>query len=123
PIASYEFRIRCRDQTLVVLFAYPAIAEMSPLSLHDALPICSTCRTPGGAPRSHRRLAGPSETRPRPGGRTTIRRLARRRDRGARSEEHTSELQSPDQLVCRLLLEKKKNEQQPLNCLDYRKSP
>src|SRR5207244_9398087 len=27
----------------------------------------------------------------------------------ARSEEHTSELQSPDQLVCRLLLEKKKS--------------
>src|SRR6476660_5283000 len=27
-----------------------------------------------------------------------------------RSEEHTSELQSPDQLVCRLLLEKKKKE-------------
>src|SRR5438552_5985398 len=29
--------------------------------------------------------------------------------RRARSEEHTSELQSPDHLVCRLLLEKKKN--------------
>src|SRR5258708_24510057 len=29
--------------------------------------------------------------------------------RTARSEEHTSELQSPDHLVCRLLLEKKKN--------------
>src|SRR5258708_15487262 len=29
-------------------------------------------------------------------------------DRGWRSEEHTSELQSPDHLVCRLLLEKKK---------------
>src|SRR5258708_14938432 len=28
----------------------------------------------------------------------------------ARSEEHTSELQSPDHLVCRLLLEKKKND-------------
>src|SRR5258708_12762240 len=28
---------------------------------------------------------------------------------GHRSEEHTSELQSPDHLVCRLLLEKKKN--------------
>src|SRR5258708_26629845 len=28
--------------------------------------------------------------------------------RGVRSEEHTSELQSPDHLVCRLLLEKKK---------------
>src|SRR5258708_31349129 len=29
----------------------------------------------------------------------------------SRSEEHTSELQSPDHLVCRLLLEKKKNPQ------------
>src|SRR5258708_20864420 len=33
-----------------------------------------------------------------------------------RSEEHTSELQSPDHLVCRLLLEKKKiNSQQPVS--------
>src|SRR6476660_10537884 len=32
--------------------------------------------------------------------------------RGWRSEEHTSELQSPDHLVCRLLLEKKKQKQQ-----------
>src|SRR5256885_12844456 len=31
---------------------------------------------------------------------------------GRRSEEHTSELQSPCNLVCRLLLEKKKNRQQ-----------
>src|SRR5258708_27614487 len=31
------------------------------------------------------------------------------RGTGPRSEEHTSELQSPDHLVCRLLLEKKKN--------------
>src|SRR2546426_1391867 len=31
-----------------------------------------------------------------------------RRSRGGRSEEHTSELQSPCNLVCRLLLEKKK---------------
>src|SRR5438552_7929189 len=30
------------------------------------------------------------------------------RDNSVRSEEHTSELQSPDHLVCRLLLEKKK---------------
>src|SRR5258708_26432310 len=29
---------------------------------------------------------------------------------GSRSEEHTSELQSPDHIVCRLLLEKKKHE-------------
>src|SRR5258708_27276297 len=33
---------------------------------------------------------------------------ARRDDGDRRSEEHTSELQSPDHLVCRLLLEKKK---------------
>src|SRR5258708_21517499 len=33
------------------------------------------------------------------------------RSKSIRSEEHTSELQSPDHLVCRLLLEKKKNTQ------------
>src|SRR5438552_8983744 len=32
-----------------------------------------------------------------------------------RSEEHTSELQSPDHLVCRLLLEKKKKKQETSN--------
>src|SRR5256885_10267704 len=36
-------------------------------------------------------------------------RAARRWSCAARSEEHTSELQSPCNLVCRLLLEKKKN--------------
>src|SRR5258708_18112328 len=39
-----------------------------------------------------------------------------------RSEEHTSELQSPDHLVCRLLLEKKKkktNKRQRQNNIDY----
>src|SRR5256885_7833250 len=40
-----------------------------------------------------------------------LRRHERRRRRsGRRSEEHTSELQSPCNLVCRLLLEKKKHE-------------
>src|SRR5947208_16048218 len=34
--------------------------------------------------------------------------MVERRARCRRSEEHTSELQSPDHLVCRLLLEKKK---------------
>src|SRR5258708_26563366 len=37
--------------------------------------------------------------------------------RWERSEEHTSELQSPDHLVCRLLLEKKKR---PIMLLDHR---
>src|SRR5690349_23992728 len=36
-----------------------------------------------------------------------------RRPSGVRSEEHTSELQSRRDLVCRLLLEKKKNKKQP----------
>src|SRR5258708_25293873 len=64
----------------------------------------------GSSARSFRRCAG------REGGRRrspswSTRRPARRRSR--RSEEHTSELQSPDHLVCRLLLEKKKQEGQP----------
>src|SRR5258708_9856004 len=36
--------------------------------------------------------------------------------RHLRSEEHTSELQSPDHLVCRLLLEKKKKNTNAVNC-------
>src|SRR2546430_4370243 len=39
----------------------------------------------------------------------SLRRGARTGKRSARSEEHTSELQSQSNLVCRLLLEKKKN--------------
>src|SRR5258708_17603892 len=42
----------------------------------------------------------------RPEGRELYARIVRP---AIRSEEHTSELQSPDHLVCRLLLEKKKN--------------
>src|SRR5437867_9258017 len=37
---------------------------------------------------------------------------------GLRSEEHTSELQSPYDLVCRLLLEKKNAEQNRSSCVD-----
>src|SRR5258707_12548311 len=40
----------------------------------------------------------------------------RGRSRRGRSEEHTSELQSRQYLVCRLLLEKKKEEKQSSNC-------
>src|SRR5256885_9741223 len=47
--------------------------------------------------------------------------LARGRagDPGPRSEEHTSELQSPCNLVCRLLLEKKKTVTSYNSCLQY----
>src|SRR5256885_7741900 len=40
----------------------------------------------------------------------------RHRARSYRSEEHTSELQSPCNLVCRLLLEKKKRRYHPVSC-------
>src|SRR2546427_5512780 len=36
---------------------------------------------------------------------------------GGRSKEHTSELQSQSNLVCRLLLEKKKNRNDPVLCM------
>src|SRR2546426_6044245 len=50
----------------------------------------------------------------RPGPRTSARRRAApARGEGSRSEEHTSELQSPCNLVCRLLLEKKKKKKPP----------
>src|SRR5438552_13930725 len=39
-----------------------------------------------------------------------------------RSEEHTSELQSPDHLVCRLLLEKKKKKQKKNTHTKYKKT-
>src|SRR5256885_4251221 len=45
------------------------------------------------------------------GGRSTPGGFHRRSVAGIRSEEHTSELQSPCNLVCRLLLEKKKKKQ------------
>src|SRR5690348_17800942 len=87
-----------------------ATTEIYTLSLHDALPICRGCRRPRAPPRA-RQSRAPTRRRSRP-------RAARapspppeaRSPRGVarRSEEHTSELQSPVHLVCRLLLEKKK---------------
>src|SRR5260221_14732350 len=65
-----------------------ATTEIYTLSLHDALPIYRESR----AARVHARAL----------------RRVRACDRAPRSEEHTSELQSHSDLVCRLLLEKKK---------------
>src|SRR5437773_5600034 len=58
----------------------------------------------------HTRLASPLESSRPQGSACRIRLLGARRDtwRSGRSEEHTSELQSHHDLVCRLLLEKKK---------------
>src|SRR5437879_9466599 len=62
----------------------------------------ATGTNPGALSGSCR--ASPSSATP-TGGRATC----SSRSRTSRSEEHTSELQSPMYLVCRLLLEKKKN--------------
>src|SRR3712207_8542294 len=89
-----------------------ATTEIYTLSLHDALPISPSdqLRLPLRR-RDQRRLQGVRET----GDRPRLRAAARFRpddlylhDRSRRSEEHTSELQSRQYLVCRLLLEKKK---------------
>src|SRR5258708_28225935 len=81
----------------VFFFNDTATTEIYTLSLHDALPISSL----KAAHQAHQRL----RAHRRDGGGHLFR---LRRARRARSEEHTSELQSPDHLVCRLLLEKKK---------------
>src|SRR5256885_9248008 len=70
---------------------------------------CASAATGRGGGRSGRRRCdtrGCPSFRPFP---ACVRRTGRSRSpRTARSEEHTSELQSPCNLVCRLLLEKKK---------------
>src|SRR3712207_7286786 len=90
-------------------FNDPATTEIYTLPLHDALPISATwpsrrasatsCKS---ARPTRRRRRGSPPRRPRP------RSLTRLRKAATRSEEHTSELQSRQYLVCRLLLEKKK---------------
>src|SRR2546430_16132696 len=78
---------------LFFFFNDTATTEIYTLSLHDALPICRTAAGPS-------RLAASCTAR---------QRACPAPARAPRSEEHTSELQSQSNLVCRLLLEKKKN--------------
>src|ERR1035437_11045101 len=76
----------CLFFLIFCFFNDTATTEISPLSLHDALPIwCRMCfsRSALNQPSS---ASGSTESR---------------------SEEHTSELQSRQYIVCRLLLEKK----------------
>src|SRR2546426_11115548 len=83
---------------LFFFFNDTATTEIYTLSLHDALPISlRPGRVRPAAARPHRAgRAVAAGRRPQPA------------PRPRRSEEHTSELQSPCNLVCRLLLEKKK---------------
>src|SRR5437588_6196276 len=81
-------------------FKDTATTEIYTLSLHDALPISTRSR-----PSLSASLVNWSSRSPR--------RLRRSPAAGSRSEEHTSELQSHSDLVCRLLLEKKKEQRGP----------
>src|SRR5215211_9526041 len=78
-----------------------ATTEIYTLSLHDALPISSPPSVSGITSVSR----APASSR-----------AASRKHAFSRSEEHTSELQSHSDLVCRLLLEKKKQTKQHEPC-------
>src|SRR5947208_2512626 len=105
-------RYHCYFSLLLYFLHYTPTTDIYTLSLHDALPILrfswylrsslsTVCQRSwpvrprmgahGGSPAEHRKMLRPGLM---PSG-------------ADRSEEHTSELQSPDHLVCRLLLEKK----------------
>src|SRR2546430_12643375 len=83
-----------------------ATTEIYTLSLHDALPILRHLSSRQFASnRKHRGAPTPVQG---PVAGTAIRVISDK-TLTRRSEEHTSELQSQSNLVCRLLLEKKKN--------------
>src|SRR5256885_8686833 len=100
----------CFISLLFFFFNDTATTEIYTLSLHDALPIFPSggWRHAGDFRFSTRHLGtgAPANTT--------------RRATGLRSEEHTSELQSPCNLVCRLLLEKKKHRAPCHRPRDYR---
>src|SRR3712207_9475890 len=82
-----------------------ATTEIYTLSLHDALPICGT----DDSPASSTTTANPRLCQ------TATVMIHTNARLGPRSEEHTSELQSRQYLVCRLLLEKKKKKHNKIN--------
>src|SRR3712207_8245677 len=94
---------------IIFFFNYTATTEIYTLSLHDALPISPYERPPlskdylrGESTADKARVHEPGFYEAR------AIELLTGTDVVARSEEHTSELQSRHYLVCRLLLEKKK---------------
>src|SRR3712207_8632298 len=107
---------------IFVFFNDTATTEIYTLSLHDALPILRPRlrSTTSAGPSSPKSSSAPASSRsPRFAYSSTApMHLASRNSSVAgtiRSEEHTSELQSRQYLVCRLLLEKKKNQSTTLH--------
>src|SRR3712207_8859486 len=108
--------LACMKNVLMIFFFFndTATTEIYTLSLHDALPIwlrnsrpssdrAANTTTTLSARRTRRASSAVSERSNPRRSRTSC---ARQRS-ATRSEEHTSELQSRQYLVCRLLLEKK----------------
>src|SRR3712207_6963627 len=99
----------CELSCFFFFFNDTATTEIYTLSLHDALPICGR----GGHARLRPHTEGPRAGHPaREGQLQHLHQPGPHRPGWCRcrSEEHTSELQSRQYLVCRLLLEKKKKE-------------
>src|SRR2546430_4720202 len=92
----------------IFFFNDTATTEIYTLSLHDALPISWNQSAPSRI-RGQATAVGSMRANAEPA-RSYTTRMRRRSAPGStkRSEEHTSELQSQSNLVCRLLLEKKK---------------
>src|SRR5262249_59039828 len=102
-LPSFDSRPR---SLLSFLFNDPPPSEIYTLSLHDALPIYVVVGDDLALIDQllHGRTVGGLELL---AGRAARVLVHRQGGRGVRSEEHTSELQSLTNLVCRLLLEKK----------------
>src|SRR5207247_9911657 len=90
-----DYRTRSPSLSHAFFFTHPTTTKNYTLSLHDALPIS---RESGKQSQSELDLQL---------GEGSHASLAGHQDAESRSEEHTSELQSRVDLVCRLLLEKK----------------
>src|SRR5205814_9569767 len=112
--SSFSLSAGCPASALLICIRFffhgTPPTEIYTLSLHDALPICVIGVQPeSGAALATSLAAGSPTEAP----------FAPSFGEPARSEEHTSELQSLRHLVCRLLLEKKKkNIDQPSAHLD-----
>src|SRR2546426_7706610 len=97
PVCRPSARSRINGSSLTSFFFNdPAPTKISTLSLPDALPIFVPFFVVTAGTVEIVKPSGTAET------------LVAVHKPGQRSEEHTSELQSPCNLVCRLLLEKKK---------------
>src|SRR5699024_12268373 len=117
PCRPSLLRLRCRPPSLSSFFSHVlAPPELYTLSLHDALPISS---------RSLLLVPWISAILQLVRTKLPTRRSGRKplpQNCIYRSEEHTSELQSRFDLVCRLLLEKKKTPDQRSSCATRRRA-